>query len=151
MLPKFAQDPLDGPPFVTSRVWAVADGRTGSVLWGHRESEAVDIASTTKIMTALVVVRLMNGDPKMRSESVIFSKRADLTEGSTSGVREGERLPVHELLFGMMLPSGNDAAVAFAEHFGGRLKPPADCAGPDRSVAPVHCGDEPGRRRAGSA
>jgi serine-type D-Ala-D-Ala carboxypeptidase (penicillin-binding protein 5/6) len=126
VLPKHAPDPLDGPPFVTSRVWAVADGRTGNVLWGHREAEGVEIASTTKIMTALVVVRLMNGDPKVRSELVTFSKRADRTEGSTSGVREGERLPVHELLYGMMLPSGNDAAVAFAEHFGGRLKPPAD-------------------------
>ena len=89
----------------------------------------MDIASTTKIMTALVVVRLMNKDPRVRYELVTFSKRADQTEGSTSGVREGEQLPVHELLYGMMLPSGNDAAVAFAEHFGGRLKPPADSPG----------------------
>jgi D-alanyl-D-alanine carboxypeptidase (penicillin-binding protein 5/6) len=131
LLPKQAPDSLDGLPFVTSRVWAVADGRTGSVLWGHREAEAVDIASTTKIMTALVVVRMMSRDPTVRSEFVTFSKRADRTEGSTSGVREGERLPVHELLYGMMLPSGNDAAVAFAEHFGGRLKPPADA--PDQT------------------
>ncbi len=124
--PKQAPDLREGPPFVTSRVWAVADGRTGSVLWGHRDAEAVDIASTTKIMTALVVVRLMANDPAVRNEVVTFTKRADQTEGSTSGVREAERLPVHELFYGMMLPSGNDAAVAFAEHFGGRLKPPAD-------------------------
>jgi D-alanyl-D-alanine carboxypeptidase len=126
VLPKHPADPLDGPPFVTARVWAVADGRSGTVLWGHREAVAVDIASTTKIMTALVVVRQMNQDPRVRSELVTFSKRADRTEGSSSDVREGERLPVHELLYGMMLPLGNDAAVAFAEHFGGRLKPPAD-------------------------
>ena len=130
-LPRNAPDPLDGPPFVTSRVWAVADGRTGSVLWGHHEAEVVEMASTTKIMTALVVVRLMTSDPTARSEFVTFSRRADRTEGSSSDVREGERLPVHELLYGMMLPSGNDAAVAFAEHFGGRLKPPADA--PDQA------------------
>jgi D-alanyl-D-alanine carboxypeptidase (penicillin-binding protein 5/6) len=130
VLPKRAADPLDGPPFVTARVWAVADGQTGSVLCGHREAEAVEIASTTKIMTALVVVREMNKDPKVRSEVVTFSKRADRTEGSTSDVHEGERVPVHELLYGMLLPSGNDAAVAFGEHFGGRLKPAADASDP---------------------
>ena len=60
-----------------------------------------------------------------------FSKRADRTIGSSSDVREGEHLPVHELLYGLLLPSGNDAAVAFAEHFGGRLKPPSDA--PDQA------------------
>ena len=126
VLPKQPADPLDGPPFITSKVWAIADGRTGSVLWGHREAEAVDIASTTKIMTALIVVRLMAKDPAVRDETLTFSKRADRTIGSSSEVREGEHLPVHELLYGLLLPSGNDAAVAFAEHFGGRLKPPSD-------------------------
>ncbi len=43
------------------------------------------------------------------------------TSGSSSEVKAGEKLPVRELLYGMMLPSGNDAAVAFAEHFGDRL------------------------------
>ena len=84
------------------------------------------MASTTKIMTALIVVRLMAKDPGVGDELVTFSRRADRTIGSTSGVREGERLPVRELLYGLLLPSGNDASVAFAEHFGGRLKPPDD-------------------------
>ena len=77
-------------------------------------------------MTALIVVRLMAKDPKVGDEMVTFSRRADRTVGSSSEVREGERLPVRELLYGLLLPSGNDAAVAFAEHFGGRLKPPAE-------------------------
>jgi D-alanyl-D-alanine carboxypeptidase (penicillin-binding protein 5/6) len=127
--PKHAADPLDGPPFVTSKAWAVADGRTGTVLWGHRQAETLDIASTTKIMTALVVARLMANDPAVRDEMVTFSKRADHTIGSTADVHEADRLPVHELLYGLLLPSGNDAAVAFAEHFGGRFKPPADAPG----------------------
>ena len=129
VLPKQPADPLEGPPFMTSRVWAVADGRTGSVLWGHRETEPVEIASTTKIMTALVVVRLMAKDPAVRDEVVTFSGRADRTIGSTSDVREGEHLPVQELLYGLLLPSGNDAAVALAEHFGARLKPDHDATG----------------------
>ncbi len=84
------------------------------------------MASTTKIMTALIVVRLMAKDPRVGDETVTFSRRADRTIGSSAGVREGERLPVRELLYGLLLPSGNDAAVAFGEHFGGRLKPPDD-------------------------
>jgi D-alanyl-D-alanine carboxypeptidase (penicillin-binding protein 5/6) len=116
-------DRLDGPPFVTARTWAIADGRTGEVLWGHDEAKPVDIASTTKIMTAFVILRLAATEPTVLDELVTFSRRADETIGSTSGVQEGERVPVRELLFGLLLPSGNDAAVAFAEHFGGRMKP----------------------------
>lgn len=119
-------DPLDGPPYTTAKAWVIADGRTGEVLWGDHEAEAREPASTTKIMTALIVVRQMAKDPKVADEMVQFSKRADETEGSSAKVREGERLPVRELLYGLLLPSGNDAAVAFAEHFGGRLDPPPD-------------------------
>jgi D-alanyl-D-alanine carboxypeptidase (penicillin-binding protein 5/6) len=115
-------DPLDGPPFVTARTWAIADGRNGQVLWGHEEAKAVDIASTTKIMTAFVVLRLAAKEPAALDETVTFSRRADQTTGSSSDIKEGERLPVRELLYGLLLPSGNDAAVAVAEHFGGRLK-----------------------------
>ena len=121
-------DPLDGPPFVTARTWAIADGRTGAILWGHDEAKPVDIASTTKIMTAFVILRLAAKEPNVLDETVMFSNRADQTIGSTSSVAEGERLPVRELLYGLLLPSGNDAAVAFAEHFGGRLKPAADAS-----------------------
>ncbi len=125
-LPKQPADPLDGPPFTTVKAWAIADGRTGEILWGHREKERLEMASTTKIMTALIVVRLMAKDPKVGDELVTFSRRADRTIGSSSEVREGEKVPVRELLYGLLLPSGNDAAVAFAEHFGGRLEPPSD-------------------------
>jgi serine-type D-Ala-D-Ala carboxypeptidase (penicillin-binding protein 5/6) len=119
-------DSLGGPPFVTARTWAIADGRTGEVLWGHDEAKRVDIASTTKIMTAFVILRLAAKEPAVLDETVTFSKRADEIIGSTSGVKEGEHLPVGELLYGLLLPSGNDAAVALAERFGGRMKPPAD-------------------------
>jgi serine-type D-Ala-D-Ala carboxypeptidase (penicillin-binding protein 5/6) len=118
-------DPLDGPPFVTARTWAIADGKTGEVLWGHDEAKPVDIASTTKIATALVIIRLAAKNPAVLNETVTFSERADQTTGSTAGVRAGERLSVRELLYGLLLPSGNDAAVAFAEHFGGRFRPSA--------------------------
>ena len=121
-------DPLDGPPFVTARTWAIADGRTGEVLWGHDEAKQVDIASTTKIMTAFVILGLAAKEPAVLDETVTFSKRADQTIGSSSEVQEGEQLPVRELLYGLLLPSGNDAAVALGEHFGGRLITAADAS-----------------------
>ncbi len=120
-LPKQPADPIDGPPFTLSASWAIADGKTGATLWGHLEDKPLEMASTTKIMTALVVLRLAKGDPKALDEVVTFSEKADKTVGSTSSVKAGEKVPVRELLYGLLLPSGNDAAEAFAEHFGKKL------------------------------
>jgi D-alanyl-D-alanine carboxypeptidase (penicillin-binding protein 5/6) len=119
-------DSLDGAPFTTSTAWAIADGKTGEMLWGHQGDKPLEMASTTKMMTALIVARLAKLDQKVLDEVVTFSERADRTVGSTSGVKAGEKVPVHELLYGLLLPSGNDAAEAFAEHFNARLKPDPD-------------------------
>jgi D-alanyl-D-alanine carboxypeptidase (penicillin-binding protein 5/6) len=112
---------LDGPPITTCKAWAIADAKTGKVLWGKREDEKLDIASTTKIMTAYIVCQLATADPKILDEAITFSETADKTPGSTADVRTGEKVTVRELLYGLLLPSGNDAATAFAEHFNGRL------------------------------
>ncbi|QEH38482.1 D-alanyl-D-alanine carboxypeptidase DacD precursor [Aquisphaera giovannonii] len=122
-------DPLDGPPFTTAKAWAVADGRTGRLILGHEAETPLEMASTTKMMTALLVARLAADDPKALGEAIVFSRRADRTPGSTSGVREGESVKAGELLYGLLLPSGNDAATAFAEHFGGRFAPPEGSPG----------------------
>jgi D-alanyl-D-alanine carboxypeptidase (penicillin-binding protein 5/6) len=119
-LTKESPDKLDGTPFVTAKAWAIIDGQSGEFLAGEHDQEKRDPASTTKIMTAFIVTRLAEKDPKVLEEIVTFSSRADNTTGSTSGVREGEKLTVSELLYGLMLPSGNDASVALAEHFGAR-------------------------------
>ena len=125
-LDRAPQDSLDGPPFVTARAWAIADGQTGEVLWQHDAEKRLDFASTTKIMTAVVVLQLIEADPAVLDQEVVFSERADRTGGSSSRVQAGERLPVRELLYGLMLPSGNDASVALGEHFGKRFRPAAD-------------------------
>jgi D-alanyl-D-alanine carboxypeptidase (penicillin-binding protein 5/6) len=111
-------DALDGPPFVTSKAWAIVDGNTGEFLAGDHHDEKRDPASTTKIMTAYVVTSLADKEPSVLDEVITFSERADKTPGSTSALKTGEQLTVGELLYGLMLPSGNDAAVAVAEHFG---------------------------------
>jgi len=117
---------LGGPPPVSSGAWAIADGTTGELLWGYNQDQPRKIASTTKIMCAWVVLQLAAADPAVLDEMVTFSKLADQTGGSTSGVREGERVCVRELLYGLLLPSGNDAGNALAEHFDGRFSPPDD-------------------------
>ncbi len=121
ILPLQTADSLDGPPFVSCKAWAIADGQSGKLLWEFKGDEPRDMASTTKIMTAYVVLSLARQSPDVLGETVIFSERADKTGGSTSAIRAGEQLPVRELLYGLLLPSGNDASVALGEHFGLRL------------------------------
>lgn len=115
------RESLDGPPLTTCKAWAIADAKTGKVLWGHHESEKLDIASTTKMMTAYIVCQLAKDDPRVLSETITFSDAADKTSGTTAGIRSGEKVAVGELLYGLMLPSGNDAATAFAEFFNNRV------------------------------
>lgn len=125
-LPRSAADELDGPPFVTCKAWAIVDGRTGDWVAGEKEKVRLPIASTTKIMTAYLVLSLAQDRPAVLDEELTFSQRADDTVGSTAEIRAGEKLPVREVLYGLLLPSGNDAATALAEHFGTRLAPPAE-------------------------
>ncbi|MCC7475531.1 MAG: serine hydrolase [Pirellulales bacterium] len=123
---KSPPDPLVGPPFVTCKSWAIVDGDSGELLASNGADTKRDPASTTKIMTAYLVSLVAERDPKVLEEIVTFSERADKTPGTTCDLRAGEKVSVGELLFGMMLPSGNDATVAFAEHFGERLASDAD-------------------------
>jgi D-alanyl-D-alanine carboxypeptidase (penicillin-binding protein 5/6) len=90
------------------------------------------------MMTAFIIVRLAEEDPNVLDEIVTFSARADKTSGSTSAVREGEKLSVGELLYGLMLPSGNDASVALAEHFGARFFAPNGSANEEKTDAYDH-------------
>lgn len=119
---KLPADRLDGPPFVTAKAWAILDGKNGKLIAGFNETEPRALASTTKIMTTMLVLKLADADPKVLDEIVTFSQRAANTTGSSAKLRAGEKLPVRELLYGLLLPSGNDAAVALAEHFGGRFQ-----------------------------
>lgn len=118
---KAPPESLDGPPLVSCKAWAIGDGKTGKLLWGSNEKTPLDIASTTKIMTAYLVVKLAQEHPEILDEKIVFSKNADDTIGSTAAIRAGEEITARELLYGLLLPSGNDASVAFAEHFGSRF------------------------------
>lgn len=113
---------MNAPPEVTATAWTSVDMDTGDVLGEVGSHQRLPIASTTKVMTAFLVFELADAQPAILDEMVTFSERADNTLGSTAGVRAGETLSVRELMYGLLLPSGNDAAVALAEHFGSRLQ-----------------------------
>lgn len=93
------------------------DGQTGRVLYEKNPDKCSLIASTTKIMTALVVCEQCNV-----LDRVAIPKEAVGIEGSSMYLREGEILTVQELLYGLMLHSGNDAAVALAIYCGGTVE-----------------------------
>jgi len=108
----------NGTPIVSCKAWAVADARTGRILAGDRQDVPLDIASTTKMMTVLLIAKEIQNDPNVLEESISFSKRADQTIGSSATVRAGESIRLKDALYGLMLPSGNDASVALAEWYG---------------------------------
>lgn len=93
------------------------DGTTGRVLYEKDADSRSLIASTTKIMTALIICEQCNVLDRMR-----IPKEAVGIEGSSMYLREGEILTIQELLYGMMLHSGNDAATALAIYCGGTVE-----------------------------
>lgn len=112
-VPVFGDDRPE-PPAVTAAgavLWDPADDR---VLHGVAEDEPRPMASTTKMMTALLALEVGAGD-----DPVTVSERAAGVGGASVGLTPGQTLPVHDLLAGLLLHSGNDAAVAVAEHVAG--------------------------------
>ncbi|MBL8808731.1 MAG: peptidoglycan-binding protein, partial [Planctomycetaceae bacterium] len=121
VLPRQPVDSLDGVPFVSCDAWTIVDAADGRELAGKDSAVRRDFASTTKMMTAWLVAELALRKPEVLNETLTMSARADETRGSTSDLRTREQVTVHDALYGLMLPSGNDMSVALAEHFGNRV------------------------------
>ena len=108
-------------PNLNSRAAIIYDRNSKEVIYGKEENTKRKMASTTKIMTCMVV--LEKGE---LTDTVIVSKKAAGTGGSRVGLKTGDKVSVQDLLYGLMLCSGNDAAVALAEHVGGSVEGFAD-------------------------
>ena len=102
---------------INSRSCVVLDRKSKTILFGKNENKQVKMASTTKIMTAIVIIE--NYD---LNKEIPVSKKAAGTGGSRLGLRTGDKITVHDLLYGLLLRSGNDAAVALAETVGGSIE-----------------------------
>ena len=108
--------PDDALPRVTARSAVVMEAKTGRVLYERNMGDRRFPASTTKIMTLIIALEKGNLD-----DVVKVGPHAAGTEGSTLWLEEGDEITLRELLYGMMLHSGNDATVAVAEHIAGSV------------------------------
>lgn len=104
-------------PDINSRAAVVIDRNSNTILFGKNENDKRKMASTTKIMTALIVIENVN-----LNDTVTVSKNAASTGGSRLGLKTNDKVTVNNLLYGLMLCSGNDAAVALAEYVGGSIE-----------------------------
>lgn len=101
-------------PAVSASQAILMDAETGEVLFDKDAYEERPIASITKIMTALIAIESGKWE-----EKAVVSRKAIYTEGSSIYLEQGEKIKIKDLVYGLMLRSGNDAAVAIAEHIGG--------------------------------
>ncbi len=107
----------DGFPKINSRHVIVYERNSKTVLYEKSSSEKCKMASTTKIMTCILILEKCD----LKSSVSISSKSAN-TGGSRLGLHTNDVISVNDLLYGLMLCSGNDAAVALAEYCGGSIE-----------------------------
>lgn len=117
IIANFQQVTFASPPEISAQAAVLIDVSSGRILFAKEPDVRLPIASLTKIMTAIVAIE--HGD---LNDMVKASKNAVGVEGSSIFLRLGEELSLEDLLYGLMLRSGNDAAVAIAEHVGGSVE-----------------------------
>jgi len=103
---------------ITARAYVLLEAGSGRVLLGEGEHERLPMASTTKIMTALLAVEAGEALDTL----VTVPREAAGVEGSSMHLAAGEKISLRDLLYGLMMVSGNDAAVALALHFSGSVE-----------------------------
>jgi len=104
-------------PTVEATAAILMDAETGRVLWGKNHNQPMSMASTTKIMTAILAIESGKMD-----ETVTVSKRAADAPKVKMNLSAGEKIRLGDLMLALMLESSNDAAVAIAEHLGGTVE-----------------------------
>ena len=108
---------IDNKPKLNSRIGLIYDRASGRILHEKNGNKQTPMASTTKIMTAIVVLEKSN-----LTDVVTIDAKSAGTGGSRLGLKKNDKITVNDLLYGLMLKSGNDAAVALAVHIGGSIE-----------------------------
>ena len=114
-----AQYPVPSGPELSARGYILLDHNSGKVLAAKNETERLDPASITKLMTAYTVFRTLKSGQISLDDQVLVSEKAWRTAGSRMFIEVGTRVTVEDLLQGMIVQSGNDASVALVEYVGG--------------------------------
>ena len=107
-------------PEIYSRSAVVYDRTSKTIIWEKNEKQEVPMASTTKIMTAIVMVEEL-GEERLKEQVEVCQEAAN-TGGSTLGIKLKDKITYYDLLYGLMLPSGNDAAVQIAISIAGSVE-----------------------------
>src|SRR5690625_4455205 len=102
---------------VSAEAAILLERSSGDVLYEKNAHNKQQIASITKVMTAIIAIEL--GE---LNDIVKTSRRAIYAEGSSIYLEQGEKMTVEDLLYGLMLRSGNDSAIAISEHIGGSME-----------------------------
>lgn len=108
----------DKAPKINSRYAVVYDRTSKTVIWGKDEAREVPMASTTKIMTAIVMLENITN----LREKITVEKKAASIGGSRLGLKTGDEITYEDLLYGLLLCSGNDAATQIAISVGGSVE-----------------------------
>ncbi len=103
---------------ISAKAAVVIDGHTGEILYSLNCDKRLPMASTTKIMTALLLCELVDD----LSKTVVTTREMVTVEGSSMGLQAGDTVSYHDLLYGMLLASGNDAANTAAMAISGSIK-----------------------------
>ncbi len=116
--------PMPPAPKIDAKSWVLVDFLTGRVLAEKEPDLRVEPASITKVMTSYVVASERKSGKIKDDDAVFISEHAwrnggGGTDGSTSFIPLNSSIPLHDLLMGMIIQSGNDAAIALAEHVAG--------------------------------
>ncbi|MCL6416709.1 D-alanyl-D-alanine carboxypeptidase [Aestuariirhabdus sp. Z084] len=121
-----AASPIPSAPNLAASSYILIDADSGHVLVESNANQPLPPASLTKLMTAFVAENELAAGNISADEEVLVSEKAWKMGGSTMFIEVGERVPVEELLKGIIIVSGNDASVAIAEHIAGSEESFAD-------------------------
>jgi D-alanyl-D-alanine carboxypeptidase (penicillin-binding protein 5/6) len=116
-LPQFVTAAGPTPPSISAEAATLIDVASGRILAEKQGNKRMRIASLTKIMTAIVAIEQGNIHDIVTTPNSAYGK-----EGSSIYLKRGEKMKMEDMLYGLMLRSGNDAAVAIAEHVGGSVE-----------------------------
>ena len=115
----WASTPIPSPPGFKSSGFLLMDHTTGSVILEKDADKPLEPASLTKIMTAFITFNELKQGRLLKEDEVLVSEKAWKTGGSRMFIEVGKLIKVDDLLHGLVIQSGNDAAVALAEHIAG--------------------------------
>ena len=113
----------ESEPNLSSRYAVVLDRNSKEIIYAKNENKRVPMASTTKIMTAIVLIENLGVNNNLTlNSSIEVCKQAATINGSRLGLKTGDTITINDLLYGLMLCSGNDAAVQIAVTIGGSIE-----------------------------